>query len=154
MEVNGVDLTGKSQDQVVNMLRSIPLNTEVVVVVARPETAPATALPRMLDGAVQSLVSADSREAWEKNKEILTLDIPLNDSGSAGLGVRVTGKLKRTEDGLETDGGIFIMNVIAGGAASKVRSFFTPLSLETWNQTVMTWENEEYIAQSYPMHTA
>ncbi|OQV15972.1 Partitioning defective 3-like protein [Hypsibius exemplaris] len=119
MEVNAVDLAGKSQDEVVNLLRGIPLNTAVVLVVARPETTTtSSALPRFLEGLSQSLQTADKEEAREKNKEILTFDIPLNDSGSAGLGVRVTGKA-RTVEGMDLDGGIFIMNVIAGGAAYK-----------------------------------
>lgn len=50
--------------------------------------------------------------------EQLTLEIPLNDSGSAGLGVSLKGNKSR-ETG--TDLGIFIKSVIHGGAAFKVR---------------------------------
>ena len=53
-------------------------------------------------------------------QEILRLDIPLNDTGSAGLGVSVKGKTSSTAAG-HNDLGIFIKAVITGGAASKVR---------------------------------
>ena len=53
------------------------------------------------------------------NKEVITLEIPLNDSGSAGLGVSVKGKTTAAKDG-SRDLGIFIKSVMSGGAASKV----------------------------------
>ena len=53
------------------------------------------------------------------NKEVMTLDIPLNDTGSAGLGVSVKGKTSTTSKGPQ-DLGIFIKSVITGGAAHKV----------------------------------
>lgn len=50
----------------------------------------------------------------------VTLDVPLNDTGSAGLGLRVKGRCE-TVDGVPVkDLGLFIMNVIAGGAAHRV----------------------------------
>lgn len=65
----------------------------------------------------------DGTLAVMNNKEILTLQIPLNESGSAGLGVSVKGKTN-PEDGMK-DLGIFIKAVIHGGAASKVFVFST-----------------------------
>lgn len=53
------------------------------------------------------------------NNDKLTYDIPLNECGSAGLGVSVKGKTTTTENGPH-DLGIFIKSVISGGAASKV----------------------------------
>ena len=53
------------------------------------------------------------------NREVLAFDIPLNDTGSAGLGVSVKGKTSTTDQGTR-DLGIFIKSVITGGAASKV----------------------------------
>ena len=61
----------------------------------------------------------DGTLANMKNKEIMRLEIPLNDSGSAGLGVSVKGKTLTT-DQVTKDLGIFIKSVIHGGAASKV----------------------------------
>lgn len=56
-----------------------------------------------------------------KNKEIISLDIPLNDTGSAGLGVSVKGKTIPTPGQGTRDSGIFIKAVINGGAASRVK---------------------------------
>ena len=56
-----------------------------------------------------------------KNKAVVVFDIPLNDTGSAGLGVSVKGKTSGNgTDGETKDLGIFIKSVIHGGAASKV----------------------------------
>ncbi|XP_056157071.1 par-3 family cell polarity regulator beta a [Lampris incognitus] len=53
---------------------------------------------------------------WEDGRERLMYEIPLNDSGSAGLGVSLKGNKSR-ETG--EDLGIFIKSVIHGGAAYK-----------------------------------
>ena len=53
-------------------------------------------------------------------RQLLTFEIALNDTGSAGLGVSVKGKTKRIEENdCSIDLGIFIKSVINGGAASK-----------------------------------
>ncbi len=57
----------------------------------------------------------------DSEKETVTLNIPLNDTGSAGLGVSVKGKTATTPTKGHHDLGIFIKSVITGGAASKVR---------------------------------
>lgn len=62
----------------------------------------------------------DGTLASLKNKEILSLDIPLNDTGSAGLGVSVKGKTITIPEQGTRDLGIFIKAVISGGAASRV----------------------------------
>lgn len=62
----------------------------------------------------------DSVFSSTAGREVLQLDIPLNDTGSAGLGVSVKGKTSTTDRGT-SDLGIFIKSVITGGAASKVR---------------------------------
>lgn len=55
------------------------------------------------------------------HRELLTYEIALNDTGSAGLGVSVKGKTKKINETDKTvDLGIFIKTVINGGAASKV----------------------------------
>lgn len=61
----------------------------------------------------------DGTLAVMKNKELIEFNIPLNDTGSAGLGVSVKGKTLTTEEGTR-DLGIFVKAVIHGGAASKV----------------------------------
>lgn len=53
----------------------------------------------------------------EEGKEQLMFEVPLNDSGSAGLGVSLKGnKSRETSEDL----GIFIKSIIHGGAAYKV----------------------------------
>uniref|UniRef100_A0A7N8WST7 Par-3 family cell polarity regulator n=1 Tax=Mastacembelus armatus TaxID=205130 RepID=A0A7N8WST7_9TELE len=49
-------------------------------------------------------------------QEFMTFEIPLNDSGSAGLGVSVKGNRSKEN---HTDLGIFVKSIINGGAASK-----------------------------------
>lgn len=53
----------------------------------------------------------------EEGKEQLMFEVPLNDSGSAGLGISLKGNKSR-ETG--EDLGIFIKSIIHGGAAFKV----------------------------------
>ncbi|XP_063734111.1 par-3 family cell polarity regulator beta a [Eleginops maclovinus] len=107
LEVNGVDMTGRSQEELVAMLRSTRQGESVCVVVARQEDI---FLPRELKGEEEgSLVLEDGREQ-------LMYEIPLNESGSAGLGVSLKGNKSR-ETG--EDLGIFIKSIIHGGAAYK-----------------------------------
>lgn len=49
-------------------------------------------------------------------REFLTFEIPLNDSGSAGLGVSVKGNRSKED---HADLGIFVKSIINGGAACK-----------------------------------
>lgn len=51
--------------------------------------------------------------------QILTFDIPLNDTSSAGLGITLKGKTSIV-DGQTIDLGIFIKSILTGGAASRV----------------------------------
>ncbi len=55
----------------------------------------------------------------EDGREQLMFEVPLSDSGSAGLGVSLKGNKSR-ETG--EDLGIFIKSIIHGGAAHKVKS--------------------------------
>lgn len=55
-----------------------------------------------------------------KHREILTFNIPVHDSEKAGLGVSVKGKTTTNQNGGQsTDLGIFVKNVLHGGAASR-----------------------------------
>ncbi|NXW23400.1 PAR3L protein, partial [Circaetus pectoralis] len=108
LEVNGRDITGRTQEELVAMLRSTKQGETVCLVVARQEEA---FLPRELKGEPNcSILSPETTEQ-------LTFEIPLNDSGSAGLGVSLKGNKSR-ETG--ADLGIFIKSVIHGGAAFKL----------------------------------
>ncbi|KOC65588.1 Partitioning defective 3 like protein B [Habropoda laboriosa] len=92
LEVNNKEMTGKSQAEVVSLLRSIP--------------------------PVKSS-SEDIVLSPRKNRMILTLDIPVHDSEKAGLGVSVKGKTTNTDENTNMDLGIFIKSVLHGGAASR-----------------------------------
>nr|XP_008997523.3 partitioning defective 3 homolog B isoform X5 [Callithrix jacchus] len=107
LEVNGRDITGRTQEELVAMLRSTKQGETASLVIARQE---GHFLPRELKGEPDCC--ALSLETTEQ----LTFEIPLNDSGSAGLGVSLKGNKSR-ETG--TDLGIFIKSIIHGGAAFK-----------------------------------
>ncbi|XP_059409528.1 par-3 family cell polarity regulator beta a isoform X2 [Carassius carassius] len=106
LEVNGVDITGRTQEELVAMLRSTKLGEIVSLVVGRQEEL----LPRELKGEPSGL------QLSEDGREQLMFEVPLSDSGSAGLGVSLKGNKSR-ETG--EDLGIFIKSIIHGGAAHK-----------------------------------
>ena len=60
------------------------------------------------------------------------MTIPLNDMGSAGLGISVKGK--STEDNLDL--GIFVKSIIKGGAAAKVA--FDVIKITLYHQIIIT----------------
>ncbi|XP_055071402.2 partitioning defective 3 homolog B isoform X1 [Misgurnus anguillicaudatus] len=107
LEVNGVDIAGHTQEELVAMLRSTKQGDSVCLVVARQEDM---FLPRELKEEQARLLLS------EEGKEQLMFEVPLNDSGSAGLGVSLKGNKSR-ETG--EDLGIFIKSIIHGGAAFK-----------------------------------
>ncbi|CAG0885579.1 unnamed protein product [Darwinula stevensoni] len=120
LEVNGIEMTGKSQSEAVEVLRSIPPGSRVDLTVSRQEKVESDydlspKLPREIpaEKAEEDVVTIP----W-KHKEILTLDIPVHDSERAGLGVSVKGKTTDGPTGI-VDLGIFVKSVIHGGAASK-----------------------------------
>ncbi|XP_053327691.1 partitioning defective 3 homolog B isoform X2 [Spea bombifrons] len=107
LEVNGKDMVGKTQEELVAMLRSTKLGDTVSLVVARQDEA---LLPRELKGEADHLVFPPDNTAQ------MTFEIPLNDTGSAGLGVSLKGNKARDTG---TDLGVFIKSIIHGGAAFK-----------------------------------
>ncbi|XP_069504144.1 partitioning defective 3 homolog isoform X3 [Ambystoma mexicanum] len=121
LEVNGVDLTGKTQEEVVSLLRSTKMGGAVSLLIFRQEETfhprePAAEpsrmpSPRELKSEEEELVLTP-----DGTREFLTFDIPLNDSGSAGLGVSVKGNRSKEN---HADLGIFVKSIINGGAASK-----------------------------------
>ncbi|XP_056868673.1 partitioning defective 3 homolog isoform X5 [Takifugu flavidus] len=107
LEVNGVDLDGKSQEEVVALLRAAPMDRTVNLLAIRQEDP---LLPREVPEEDGMVLTSDL------SQEFLTFEIPLNDSGSAGLGVSVKGNRSKEK---HTDLGIFVKSIINGGAASK-----------------------------------
>eukprot|EP00066_Takifugu_rubripes_P030634 XP_011619900.1 PREDICTED: partitioning defective 3 homolog isoform X3 [Takifugu rubripes] len=108
LEVNGVDLDGKSQEEVVALLRAAPMDRTVNLLAIRQEDP---LLPREVQPEEDGMVLTS-----DLSQEFLTFEIPLNDSGSAGLGVSVKGNRSKEK---HTDLGIFVKSIINGGAASK-----------------------------------
>ncbi|XP_051737648.1 partitioning defective 3 homolog isoform X2 [Ctenopharyngodon idella] len=108
LEVNGVDLNGKTQEEVVALLRSTPMGGTVGLLIVRQEDA---FLPREVKEEQDDLILTP-----DGTREFLTFEIPLNDSGSAGLGVSVKGNRSKES---HADLGIFVKSIITGGAACK-----------------------------------
>ncbi|XP_031549920.1 partitioning defective 3 homolog isoform X2 [Actinia tenebrosa] len=113
LEVNGTKMTGKSQGEAVNILRST--RGLVKLLIQREELIQSATKP-----AIQ-VNEESTRNLREQGKQVLTFKIPLNYTGAAGLGVSVKGKVDELEDGRDSpqDKGIFVKSVIAGGAAQK-----------------------------------
>nr|XP_045004622.1 partitioning defective 3 homolog isoform X5 [Jaculus jaculus] len=108
IEVNGIDLAGKSQEEVVSLLRSTKMEGTVSLLIFRQED---TFHPRELKAENEDIVLTP-----DGTREFLTFEVPLNDSGSAGLGVSVKGNRSKEN---HADLGIFVKSIINGGAASK-----------------------------------
>ncbi|XP_008063995.1 partitioning defective 3 homolog isoform X6 [Carlito syrichta] len=108
IEVNGVDLAGKSQEEVVSLLRSTKMEGTVSLLIFRQEDV---FHPRELKAEDEDIVLTP-----DGTREFLTFEVPLNDSGSAGLGVSVKGNRSKEN---HADLGIFVKSIINGGAASK-----------------------------------
>ncbi|XP_031627104.1 partitioning defective 3 homolog isoform X4 [Contarinia nasturtii] len=184
LEVDNVTMTGKSQSEVVEILRATKTGSTVRLVVSRqqdlselsddkdviseinceqendkttPPKPPPPVLPQkpiLRQSAKKSLdlsstsfdentnmhtplkeicresISSNGSEQNHsfsfRNREILTLHIPVNDTEKAGLGVSVKGKTGSQNSSNEsnssrTDGdlGIFVKSVLKGGAASR-----------------------------------
>ncbi|XP_070111289.1 partitioning defective 3 homolog isoform X33 [Equus przewalskii] len=121
IEVNGVDIAGQSQEEVVSLLRSTKMEGTVSLLVFRQEDA---FHPRELNAEPSQMQIPKETKAEDEDivltpdgtREFLTFEVPLNDSGSAGLGVSVKGNRSKEN---HADLGIFVKSIINGGAASK-----------------------------------
>ncbi|XP_008432119.1 par-3 family cell polarity regulator alpha, b isoform X8 [Poecilia reticulata] len=120
LEVNGVDLNGRTQEEVVSLLRNTPMGGAVGLLVLRQED---TFPPREVSAEPQKQTHRDLKTEEDElvltpdgTREFLTFEIPLSDSGSAGLGVSVKGNRSKEN---HADLGIFVKSIINGGAACK-----------------------------------
>uniref|UniRef100_A0A8D3BY35 Par-3 family cell polarity regulator n=1 Tax=Scophthalmus maximus TaxID=52904 RepID=A0A8D3BY35_SCOMX len=118
LEVNGVDLNGRTQEEVVCLLRATPMGGAVGLLILRQED---TFLPREAVLIQHPSLSKKPEEddlvlTPDGTREFLTFEIPLSDSGSAGLGVSVKGNRSKEN---HADLGIFVKSIINGGAACK-----------------------------------
>jgi C-terminal processing protease CtpA/Prc len=144
LQVNQHDMTQCTLHEAVNMLRNTKLGSTVELVVSRQmintnsnQTINSTTKTELSPtnekenfNELESDPKMKSNNQVETlpmtislNRQILTYEIALNDTGSAGLGVSVKGKTKRIEEEAgshcSVDLGIFVKTVINGGAASK-----------------------------------
>lgn len=120
LEVNGEEMTGKNQNEVVTILRTIPTGGLARLLVSRQEVSEEETSPK-LPRQMKSMNRASEESLllpW-KQREILTLDIPVHDTEKAGLGISVKGKTSTSGSNVTTDLGIFIKSVLHGGAASR-----------------------------------
>uniref|UniRef100_A0A8C5MKN7 Partitioning defective 3 homolog n=1 Tax=Leptobrachium leishanense TaxID=445787 RepID=A0A8C5MKN7_9ANUR len=121
LEVNGVDLTGKTQEEVVALLRSTKMGGTVHLLILRQDDSfhprELNSEPSHIPTTRESKIEDDDLVLTpDGTREFLTFEIPLNDSGSAGLGVSVKGNRSKEN---HADLGIFVKSIINGGAASK-----------------------------------
>ncbi|KAF7661632.1 hypothetical protein LDENG_00256140 [Lucifuga dentata] len=102
------DLLQETQEEVVALLRATPMGGIVNLLVLRQEDS---LLPREVQPDDDDMVLTP-----DGTREFMTFEIPLNNSGSAGLGVSVKGNRSKES---HADLGIFVKSIINGGAASK-----------------------------------
>jgi partitioning defective protein 3 len=130
LEVNKIDMTQKTVNEAVNILRNTKMDSCVELIVSRQNASNNNTSISMKsnNNLAEPFDQNDVADVENKNeepkkfkntKETLILDIQLNDTGSAGLGVSVKGKTKKNNDEKIIDLGIFVKTVINGGAASK-----------------------------------
>lgn len=140
LEVNGIDLVGKSQLEVTRMLSSIPADELVELTISRQEIPSenqsndresqnttdnqVSLIDLNIPDSKDSVFIDNSDQQMEKKIDsllfdgpgIYVYDIPLNDSKSAGLGLYLKYP-RRASD--RKDLGVWIEKVITGGAAWK-----------------------------------
>ncbi|CAF0863533.1 unnamed protein product [Rotaria sordida] len=111
LTVNSIDVTQMSLQETVGLLRETRIGDTVEICISRQR-----------DGSLpQDLMNDEIHITDIKNEikpHIMTFDIPLNDTSSAGLGITLKGKTSII-DGQSIDLGIFVKSILTGGAASR-----------------------------------
>jgi len=109
LEVNGVSVTGMSQPEVVQLLREA--RGKVMLLVSRQETID-------VQEEEEFPHSAEPSQPTTVDKMVMTYEIPLYNSGPAGLGVTVYGRTSLNTSKRSGDMGIYIKSIVPGGAAA------------------------------------
>ncbi|CAF3630837.1 unnamed protein product [Rotaria sordida] len=102
LTVNSIDVTQMSLQETVGLLRETKIGDTVHLCISRQH-----------DGSLPDDLVND-----EIKKQIMTFDIPLRDTSSAGLGITLKGKTSII-DGKSIDLGIFVKSILTGGAAYR-----------------------------------
>jgi partitioning defective protein 3 len=130
LTVNSIDVTQLSLQETVGLLRETRVGETVELCISRQRDG---SLPHDLVRfskifffhqlifvvKVHDETQITDNPANEIKPQIMTLDIPLNDTSSAGLGITLKGKTSIV-DGQSIDLGIFVKSILTGGAASRV----------------------------------
>ncbi|KAJ1348798.1 hypothetical protein KIN20_004192 [Parelaphostrongylus tenuis] len=136
LELNGEPTADLTQAEVVDRLKKADVGETVSFLVSRvieednekksgstgPENQPPQAsAPPVKKENEEKIVPSTSFISSQSNSEVeeLELVIPLNETGSAGLGVGLKARVTVRTNGVREDCGIFIKNVLHGGAAHK-----------------------------------
>ncbi|UJR15331.1 hypothetical protein I4U23_002281 [Adineta vaga] len=112
LSVNTIDITRMSLQETVGLLRETRVGDAVEFCISRQHDG------LVLSDLVNDETSIIDNTAHEIKPQIMTFDIPLNDTSSAGLGITLKGKTSIV-DGQSVDLGIFIKSILTGGAASR-----------------------------------
>ncbi|VDP20640.1 unnamed protein product [Heligmosomoides polygyrus] len=139
LELNGEPTADLTQAEVVDRLKKANVGETVSFLVSRVvddddekksnsserENRPPTPVGSVAnrgagsDKATTSTSTPSSQMQTAPKADELELVIPLNDTGSAGLGVSLKARVTVRTNGTRQDCGIFIKNVLHGGAAHK-----------------------------------
>lgn len=123
LEVNGTDVSRSSQPEVVHLLRSVTVGSTVNLLVSRIQDAVnGDATDHGIHNSAKSSSEFDAEDEEDMEEVLMDLDIPLNETGAAGLGISVKGRSRRqnSEESLDLEHeGVFINSIITGGAASR-----------------------------------
>ncbi|CAF3309113.1 unnamed protein product [Rotaria sp. Silwood2] len=111
LTVNSIDVTQMSLQETVGLLRETRIGDTVEFCISRQRDG---TLPQDLMNDEMQIVDIKN----EIKPQIMTFDIPLNDTSSAGLGITLKGKTSIV-DGQSIDLGIFVKSILTGGAASR-----------------------------------
>ena len=116
LTVNSIDVTQMSLQETVGLLRETRVGETVELCISRQRDG---SVPHDLTNDEIQVIDNPTNEI---KPQILTFDIPLNDTSSAGLGITLKGKTSII-DGQSIDLGIFVKSILTGGAASRVILF-------------------------------
>ncbi|CAL4093836.1 unnamed protein product [Meganyctiphanes norvegica] len=134
LKINGIEVTGLNQADIVTMLRNIPQEGQAVLTLSRqgagyentdqnehPLNLPKkgnTSNSDLLEGMPSEKSPEDNLTFPWKPRKILSFRIPVHSSEKDGIGIKVKGKAVSKYDGYK-DLGIFVKSIIEGGAAAE-----------------------------------